>query len=184
MREESADGENPGIVARGPAGMSTWLRRVDTRRFLLVRLPITFGFAAASALLGVYLTVVGLVQGWSSAVRLLGQDAYLTVPLVLGFGIQVALFSHLRILVRGRARGTGALTGASGGTSAAAMAACCAHRVADFLPFLGLSAAAGLLAAWKVPLMIVGVAFSVVGIAVILKRIVDYRNRQSPEEVS
>ena len=128
--------------------------------------------------------LVGLVQGWSSAVRLLGQDASLALPVTVLFGVQAGLYSHLRILVRVRARGTGALTGASGGTSAASMVACCAHRVADLLPFLGLSAAAGLIAAWKVPLMIVGVAFSLVGIGVILRRIIIYRTRHVPGEVS
>jgi hypothetical protein len=76
------------------------------------------------------------------------------------------------------------LTGASGGTSAAAMVACCAHRVADLLPLLGLSAAAGIIGAWRVPLLIVGLVFNLVGIGVILVQIIDYRTRHLSTEVS
>jgi len=62
------------------------------------------------------------------------------------------------------------------------MVACCAHRVADLLPILGLSAVAGFLAAWKVPFMIIGLTFSLAGIAVILRRIIRYRRQHMPKE--
>lgn len=143
-----------------------------------------FGIAAALALLAVYVTIVGLAQGWTSALQLLGQDAYLVAPITASFGVQVGLYTHLRLLIRSRVRGAGAVTGASGGTSAAAMVACCAHRVADLLPILGLSAVAGFLAAWKVPFMIVGLTFSLGGIALILRRIVLYRRKHLPMEDS
>lgn len=147
-----------------------------------VSLPLSIGIGAATALLGLYIVVVGLAQGWPSAMQLLGQDAWLVAPITAAFGLQVALYTHLRRLIRSRAGGAGAMTGASGGTSAAAMAACCAHRVADLLPILGLSAAAGFLAAWKVPFMIVGLTFSLAGIAVILRRIIRYRRQHVPKE--
>lgn len=138
-------------------------------------LPAAMGILATVLLTAVSLTIVGLVQGLAQAVQLLGQDALLVAPLALTFGVQVGLFTHLRVITRARARSSGAITGASGATSAAAMAACCAHRVADLLPFLGLTAAAGFLAAYKVPFMIFGLAVSLVGIAVILRRIVRSR---------
>lgn len=152
--------------------------------FLHSALPVLSGLAASLALLGIYLTIVGLVQGWSSAVSLLRQDAYLVLPVTAAFGIQFGLFTYLRTLVRSRSRGTGALTGASGGTSAAAMVACCAHRVADLLPLLGLSAAAGFLAAWKVPFLLMGLALSTFGIGLILRRIILYKRRHMAVEAS
>jgi Cu+-exporting ATPase len=126
-------------------------------------------------MLAVYLTIVGLSQGWSQAVQILRQDAYLVAPITLSFGVQVGLYTYLRAIVRARSRSGGAMAGASGATSTAAMVACCAHRVADLLPFLGLSAAAGFLAAYKVPFMVFGLAVSLTGIAVILRRIVRYK---------
>lgn len=146
-------------------------------------LPITLGIIAAVFQLAIYLTIVGLVQGWGQAVQLLRQDAYLVAPITLSFGIQVGLYAYLRAIVRARTRSGGAITGASGATSTAAMVACCAHRVADLLPFLGLSAAAGFLAAYKVPFMVLGLAASLLGITFMLRRIVLYRASRMREEV-
>ena len=146
-------------------------------------LPTVLGISAAFLLMVVYMTIVSLAQGWAQAVRLLGQDAYLVAPITLSFGVQVGLYTYLRAIVRARSRSGGALTGASGATSAAAMAACCAHRVADLLPLLGLSAAAGFLAAYKVPFMILGLTVSLFGIALILGRIRRYRFVHMREEI-
>jgi Cu+-exporting ATPase len=146
-------------------------------------LPIALGTIAAVLMLAVYLTIVGLAQGWSQVMQLLRQDAYLVAPIILTFGVQVGLYTYLRAIVRARSRSGGAITGASGATSTAAMVACCAHRVADLLPFLGLSAAAGFLAAYKVPFMVFGLAVSLTGIAVMLSRIVRYRAYHMREEI-
>ncbi|HEX9679985.1 MAG TPA: hypothetical protein VGA32_00925, partial [Anaerolineales bacterium] len=45
-------------------------------------------------------------------------------------------------------------------------AACCAHHVADALPLLGLTAGAALLAQYRIPFMIVGLATNLLGIGV------------------
>jgi hypothetical protein len=149
--------------------------RAAVRQSLVTAVPIALGIAAVALLLAVYMTLVGLAQGWSQAVQLLRQDAYLVAPITLSFGVQVGLYAYLRAIIRARSRSGGAMTGASGATSTAAMAACCAHRVADLLPFLGLSAAAGFLAAYKVPFMVIGLGVSLFGIAFLLRRIVRYR---------
>lgn len=52
--------------------------------------------------------------------------------LVVGFGIQVGLFSLLKFNNEARA-----VTGAGAGVSGVSMAACCAHHVIDVLPILG-----------------------------------------------
>ena len=141
------------------------------RRLPLLALPAAVGILAAGAMLAVYLTVVVLAQGWEQAVQLLQQDAYLVAPLAAAFGVQVAMHAYLRVISRMRPRSGRALTGTSGATSTASMVACCAHRVADLLPFLGLTAAAGFLTAYKVPFMIVSLAVSAAGIFVLSRRI-------------
>ena len=40
-------------------------------------LPIALGILGAAAMLAVYLTILGLAQGWSQAMQLFRQDAYL-----------------------------------------------------------------------------------------------------------
>ena len=71
--------------------------------------------------------------------------------------------------------------GTSGGTSATAMVACCIHHVTDVLPILGLSAAAGFLARYQHPFMLLGLAMNLMGIGVML--FVLYRERQKLQPV-
>ena len=132
--------------------------------------PLAFGLLGALGLTAFYLGLVTLVESWSHALDLFREDASFVVPIILGFGIQVGLFTSLRQGQR-RANGTraaGALTGTAGGTSTLAMVACCAHHVADVLPLLGLSGAAIFLAQYKVPLMVVGLLSNGVSISVLL----------------
>ncbi len=147
-----------------------------------IALPVSLGAAASVAIFAVYLAIVALAQGWEPAIQLLAQDWYLVAPITLSFGVQIGLYVYLRGIIRVRSRGTGAITGASGGTSTMAMVACCAHRVADLLPFLGLSAAAGFLAAYKTPFLIFGLAVSLTGVFLISRRIVKYRVQHLRDE--
>ena len=140
-------------------------------RWYKYRRPILTGFVGALALFALYMTIVTLAQGWEHAVELFGQDAWLVIPIMAGFGTQVGLYTHLRGVLRQKSRASKAMMGAGGGTSTAAMVACCAHHAADLLPLLGLSAAASFLAAYKIPFMLVGLAMNGVGIVVILRAI-------------
>jgi len=135
------------------------------------RKPILMGVIGALALFALYMTIVTLAQGWDHAIELFGQDAWLVIPIMTGFGAQVGLYTYLRGVLRQKSRASKAMMGAGGGTSTAAMVACCAHHVADLLPLLGLSAAASFLAAYKIPFMLFGLAMNVIGIVVIVRTI-------------
>ena len=134
-------------------------------------LPILMGILGALALFVLYLTIVTLAQGWQHAIELFGQDAWLVIPIMIGFGVEVGLYTYLRGMLRRGSRSSKAMMGAGGGTSTAAMVACCAHHAADLRPLLGLSAAASFLAAYKIPFMLIGLAMNVIGIVVILRAI-------------
>ena len=116
-------------------------------RWYKYRRPILMGRASALALFALYMTIVTLAQGWQHAVELFGQDAWLVLPIMAGFGTQVGLYTYLRGVLRHGSRASTAMMGAGSGTSTAAMVAGCPHHVADLLPLLGLSAAASFLAA-------------------------------------
>jgi hypothetical protein len=137
-----------------------------TSRFLL---PALTGVVGASLLTGLYFAIVSLAESPSHAVQLFWEDRAIVLPIILGFGVQVALYTVLkkRLFVPVAEMGpSGALTGASGGMSAAAMVACCAHHAADVLPLVGLTAAATLLAEYRIPFMLVGLGTTIAGIAV------------------
>ncbi|MCQ3972033.1 MAG: hypothetical protein DPW09_01160 [Anaerolineae bacterium] len=131
------------------------------------RRPLLFSFLGMAGLMILYLAIVSLAEGWTHAVDLMIEDAWLVGPIMLGFGVQVGLYTYLKTVIHAATQGAGALTGAGGGTSTAAMVACCAHHVADVLPLLGLSAAATFLADYRIPFMLVGLATNLIGIGVI-----------------
>jgi len=99
------------------------------------------GVAAAGLLAGVYVAVVGGASGLDHLAGQARADWYLLVPILAGFGVQVALMAELRQRRR-QARLAAAATGGAAGTSAVGMVACCAHHVADLAPLAGLTGAA------------------------------------------
>jgi len=133
-----------------------------------------------------YIGILTWAQGWEYAASQLSRDRWYVLPIIIGFGIQAALYTILRFRLFVPVRSTGpggALTpvkgvmGASGGTSATAMVACCIHHVTDVLPILGLSAAASFLTRYQRPFMLIGLAMNMVGIIVML--VILYRERQN-----
>lgn len=139
--------------------------------------PVFFGLLGMAGLLALYLGLVSLAEGWTHAVELLLEDAWIVGPILAGFGVQMGLYTYLKTVIHAASRGTGALAGAGGGTSTAAMVACCAHHVTDVLPLLGLSAAATFLAEYRIPFMLVGLATNLIGIGVIGYLILRQRRR-------
>jgi hypothetical protein len=129
------------------------------------RIPIFVGVLAASGLALLYLGIVSLAGGPAHALDLFWEDRLYVIPILLGFGTQAGLYSRLRLAIR-HARSQGAMTAAGGGFSTAGMVACCAHHVADVLPVLGLSAAATVLANWKIPFLALALATNLAGIAI------------------
>jgi len=146
------------------------------KRFLL---PILAFLLGTSLIAGFYLGILSWAQGWNYAASQFARDRWYVLPIIIGFGIQAALYSILRfrLFIPVTTTGhSGAVMGTSGTTSATAMLACCLHHVVDVLPILGLSAAATFLARYQRPFMLLGLGMNILGIIVML--VVLYRERQ------
>jgi len=124
------------------------------------------GLTAALALLAVYFGLLTLVSGWPFTLEQFGSFWPYLVALAAGFGIQIALYGHLRRLVRGSAA-HGKVLAASGATSTAAMVSCCAHYLANLLPIVGATGLVTLATQYQVEFFWVGLAFNAAGIAYI-----------------
>ena len=149
----------------------------ESRRFIL---PVAAGLAGALLLTGLYFAIVSLAESPTHARQLFWEDRAIVIPIILGFGVQVALYTVLkkRLFVPVAHTGpSGALTGAGGGMSAAAMVACCAHHMTDVLPLVGLTAAAAFLAEYRIPFMMVGLGTTISGILVMAVILVRERGR-------
>ena len=137
------------------------------RGYRLLR-PVAFGVLAALALVGFYLGIIILAQGWGHALQQFGDDLPYVGAIVAGFGTQVGLFVYLRGMhVHAAAGGVAASTG----TSTAAMLACCAHHLTDVLPIVGLSGAAIFLNTYKTPLLWLGIVMNLIGILYLARKI-------------
>ena len=156
---------------------------LSTNRSRINRMPIQKGtlnqiawplFAGLTGILFISSLYFGLVS-WgespSHALALFWEERLIVIPLFVGFGIQMAIYIILKKGLFSSSSGsssTGMIPGASGTTSTVAMAACCAHHVTDVLPILGLSTASAFLAEYQTIFMLIGLATTYLGIAVLI----------------
>lgn len=141
--------------------------------------PGAAGLTGAVFLTAIYFGIVSWAESPKHALDLFWQQRWIVIPIILGFGVQMALYTILkkRLFVPVAHVGpSGALAGAGGTTSTVAMVACCAHHVTDVLPILGLTAAATFLAQYQTAFMLVGLSVTYLGIAVML--VILFRERR------
>lgn len=133
-----------------------------------------YGTLASAILLGVYFVVLTLVSGWSYALGQFATYWYFIVSLVVGFGIQIALYQYLKTLVHS-GQGMGKVVGVSGTTSTAAMISCCAHYLVNLVPILGITGLATFVAQYQIKIFWVGLAFNIFGIVFISNKIIKFK---------
>ncbi|MHB8087656.1 MAG: hypothetical protein ACYDH2_05345 [Anaerolineaceae bacterium] len=134
-------------------------------------IPIIAAVLGSLFLATVYFGIVSWAESFNHAVEFFWQDRWIVLPIILGFGVQVALYTIIRFkifLPIEHVGLSGPSVGASGTTSTIAMVACCAHHLTDVLPILGLTAAATFLAKYRILFMAVGLGSSLLGIAYML----------------
>src|SRR3990167_45469 len=132
--------------------------------------PALYGISASTILLGVYFAVLTLVSGWNFAQSQFADFWYFIISLVVGFGIQIALYQYIKGLVHS-GQGMGKVVGVSGTTSTAAMISCCAHYLVNLVPILGVTGIVTFVAQYQVELFWVGLASNVFGIGYMVTRI-------------
>ena len=130
--------------------------------------PWGAGLAGSGFLIGLYFLILSVANSPSYALSQFQDLWYWFMPLVIGFGVQLGLYTYIKKFEYDQLHGAGASVAASSGVSAGAMIACCLHHIADLLPLLGLSAAALFLIQYQIPFIILGIASNAVGITMIL----------------
>ncbi len=143
--------------------------RVSRRR--ITGRSVGFGAVAGSAMLVFYVVVVRLASGsWSHLGSQVRKDWYYLIAIAGGFAVQVALVAEIRHRHR-VGHGTSAMAGVGAGASTAGMVACCAHHIADLLPVVGVTSAAGFLTDYRVAFMLVGIGINTAAIVVAARRL-------------
>jgi hypothetical protein len=150
--------------------------------------PIITGLLGSAGLTGLYFGIVSWAESPAHAAEFFWQDRWIVIPIIIGFGIQLALYVVLKRRLYMRPIGeviepqkvapaSGASIGTSGTTSTIAMFACCAHHITDVLPILGLTAAATFLARYRLAFMAVGLGTTLLGIGYMLLILIRERRR-------
>lgn len=134
--------------------------------------PLQFGMGASVLLLAVYFGVVSLISGMGFALEQFAKFWYFIVPLALGFGLQVGMYTYLKYLV-GQHDASGKVVAISGTTSTAAMVSCCAHYLSNLLPILGVTGFLAVVAEYQVELFWLGLVFNAAGVMYILPKVVN-----------
>lgn len=135
---------------------------------------ILSGIIASTILLWVYFAVLTFVSGWSFAQSQFADFWYFIISLVVGFGVQIALYQYIKGLVHS-GQGMGKVVGVSGTTSTAAMISCCAHYLVNLVPILGVTGLVTFVAQYQVELFWVGLASNVFGIGYMATRIIKFK---------
>ncbi len=122
------------------------------------------GLVSSAALMLFYLAINYLTSGIQGMLWNLSSYWQYIVAIDLGFGTQMALYTHIRAFHQS------CRSVATGGVSAGSMVACCLHHVTDFVPVFGTGLSFALSAYTEI-LMLTGVLSSAVGIAWMLATI-------------
>lgn len=137
---------------------------------------ILYGILGSSILLGIYFAILTLVSGWSFAQNQFATYWYFIISLVVGFGIQIALYQYIKGLVHS-GRGMGKVVGVSGTTSTVAMISCCAHYLVNLVPILGVTGLVSFVAQYQVKLFWVGIFFNIAGVVYMANRIIKFKKQ-------
>ncbi|MBA4383744.1 MAG: hypothetical protein C0410_03335 [Anaerolinea sp.] len=151
---------------------------ITKRKRILI--PLGAGILGAFFLSTIYFGIVTWAESFDHAIEFFWQDRWIVIPIILGFGVQVALYVILRFrlfLPENQKGLSGTSLGASGSTSTIAMVACCAHHITDVLPILGLTAAATFLAKYRLVFMGVGLGTTFLGIIYMMVLLIRERQK-------
>lgn len=139
---------------------------------------IIVGVSGSIGLLIIYFGILIWANSFSHALEQFSEMWYWISILVIGFGIQLGLYFHIRSNIRKKIPGATAEVATAGGISTGSMIACCAHHITDVLPIIGLSVAAVFLVKYQLPFILLGIFSNLVGITMMLNIIQKYELHQ------
>src|SRR3989338_6189749 len=127
---------------------------------------LVYGILAGAGILAFYISVLTIFQSYGFALSEFKRLGIWLVPLAVGFGTQIGLYTSIRhdaTINRGMAT--------SGTISGGSMVACCSHYLLSILPFIGIAALSpftSFLMTYQKAFFSIGILSSIVGIVLML----------------
>ncbi len=153
------------IAAATEKGEKRDLDMAPDRRKIM---PLFAGFGASILLLALYFSLMTLLNDFEVALSQFIQLWPWMSLLIIGFGLQIGLFTYLHQQKKMSAQERTSAAAASG-ASTASMLACCAHHITDVAPLLGISALTFFLAKYQITFLIIGIFSNIFGTVFMLK---------------
>lgn len=141
--------------------------------------PIIIGISGTIGLMIIYFGILTWANSFTHALEQLMIMWYWFLLLSIGFGIQLGLYSYVKLVKKSNMAGATAEITATGGVTTGSMIACCAHHIADLLPLIGLSAAAVFLVQYQIPFILLGICSNIIGIIQMLSIIQKHNLHQN-----
>ena len=144
--------------------MDCCLNKKKERKMSVKEKSVLWGILAGLGLIGFYLGIISIFQGFNFALMNLRSLWYLIFLLVIGFGTQIGLFVSIKHTAQltGTVVGTGAISGGS-------MIACCSHFLLNILPIAGVSGLAIFLVKSQPWFLAIGILSNAVGITLMVR---------------
>ncbi|KKT72630.1 MAG: hypothetical protein UW69_C0086G0006 [Microgenomates group bacterium GW2011_GWA2_44_7] len=130
---------------------------------------IIAGLIASSMLAGLFFAVLTYVSGREFAWEQFQKYWYYLIILWIGFGIQVGLFSLLR--VRKHSGESGKAVAASGVTSTLTMVACCTHYMVNLLPLVIFSGLIASISQFQVQIFWIGILVNLTATVYLIRKV-------------
>lgn len=127
---------------------------------------LMWGIFSGIGILTVYILFIAVFQGFSFAFFQFKNVWYWIIPLAIGFGTQIGLYTSIK---HDATIKTGVKT--SGTVSGSSMVICCSHYLFSILPFIGIAGAtafSSFLMKYQKAFFSIGIAASIVGIILML----------------
>jgi len=135
---------------------------------------IITGVFASLSLVAFFFAVMLLFTGSLSVAISQIEDLFVWFALlVVGFGAQFGLFTHLKNLAKSSS--SDGMISANTGMSGLSMVACCAHHLTDILPLFGLAGLSLFLTRYQVWFLAIAILSNFAGIIYLLRQIKKHR---------
>ena len=129
---------------------------------------LSYGILSGLGILLFFILILTIFQSYGFAVSEFKRLWYWLVPLAIGFGTQIGLYTSIKY---------GALVSAgvktSGTVSGGSMVACCSHYLLNLLPIIGITGLTSFLMIYQKAFFSIGILSSIFGIGLML----NHRNK-------